>query len=222
MLIVVGNDKGGVGKTRLSIHLAMLALTAGLDAILLDTDRQGSSMDWCQLRRLEKVDPPITVMSLPDNPLQELTSLSSKYDMIVVDIGAKAARTMFECALVADLVLVPCGNDQMELDATLRVFDAMRGLDPQHRKGRVPAYVVLTKVSHLPNARATLDLRELFASEGIPVLRSQVASREAWKATGKTGRALHELKPRDYNPKAEEEVRAVYEEALELMTLKTV
>jgi chromosome partitioning protein len=59
-------------------------------------------------------------------------------------------------------------------------------------------------------------LREYFAGESIPVCRTHIAQREAWRATGKTGRALHELKGSDRSLKAIEEMQALYEEIVEL------
>jgi chromosome partitioning protein len=71
-------------------------------------------------------------------------------------------------------------------------------------------------VSTKENARATLDLREYLAGEGVPVCKAHLAQREAWRATGKTGRALHELKGADRSLKAIEEMQALYDEIVEL------
>lgn len=66
------------------------------------------------------------------------------------------------------------------------------------------------------NAKATVELREYLQSEGVQVCKAHIAHREAWKATGKTGRALHELKGADRSPKAIEEMQALYDEIVEL------
>lgn len=215
MIITVGAEKGGVSKTRLATHVAVLAACAGTDVVLLDTDRQGSATSWSRIRNEAGVTPAITVLSLPPNPLKELISLSEKYELIVVDIGAQNYRTMMECALVSDLVLVPCGADQQEVESALKVFDDLKQKGAGHDKGEIPAHIVLTRVSPLQNATATLELRELLKGEGVPVFDAQLAYRTTWLATGKSGKAVHELKGKERSQKAVAEMNAVYEEILQ-------
>lgn len=217
MIIMVGNGKGGVGKSRVAIHLAALAVADGVDTALLDTDViQGSSASWSRIRNEEGITPTVPVMLLPSNPLLELVNLSKKYDLVVVDIGAQNYKTMTECAAVSDLVLVPCGNDQQELEATEIVFKHLAAIGPQHRNGKVPAHVVLTRVSTIERAKSTQELREVFESSGIPVLKTVLPMRSAWGATGKTGKALHELRGKDKSDRATAEMNALYEEVKEL------
>lgn len=216
MVITIGAEKGGVSKTRLATHIAAIAASQDVDVVLLDTDKQGSAMSWSRIRNEEGVSPSIPVLALPANPARELANLASKFSLVVVDIGAQNYRTMLECAQLSDLVLVPCGNDQQGVESTLSVFQALRDLDGRHEKGAVPAHCVLTRVSTKENAKATVELREYLQSEGVQVCKAHIAHREAWKATGKTGRALHELKGADRSPKAIEEMQALYDEIVEL------
>lgn len=213
-IITVGAEKGGVGKTRIATHLAALAAAQETDVVLLDTDLQGSAVSWSRIRNEEGVKPSIPVFSVPPQPAKELMMLSQKYSLIVVDIGAQNYRTMLECALLSDLILVPCGPDQQEIESTLRVFESLRGLDPRHKSGRIPAHVVLTRVSPKESARTTQDIRAYFASENVPICQTAIAHREAWRTTGKSGRALSELKGSDRSPKAQAEMQALYDEAL--------
>ena len=214
MIITIGAEKGGVAKTRLSTHIAALAAGDGADVVLLDTDKQGSAISWCSIRKQEGVEPPISVLALPPNPAQELANLASRYDLVVVDIGAQNYRTMLECALLSDMVLVPCGSDQQEIESTLKVFDTLKEMGHRHQNGVIPASVVLTRVSTNENSRMTKDIRDLFASENVDVFAAHVAHRAAWLATGRTGRAAHELKGKDRSQKAIDEMRAVYDEII--------
>ncbi|MBC5767580.1 AAA family ATPase [Ramlibacter albus] len=218
-VITVGAEKGGVGKTRLSTHIAAIAAREGVDVVLLDTDKQGSAISWSRIRG-EDEDQTLKkfpVLALPPNPAKEVQNLSSKYDLVVVDIGAQNYRTMLECASLSDIVLVPCGADQQEIESTLNVFDHLKDLRrPPQAPGSLPvpvkAYVVLSRVSNLENSRATKQLREYFIGEGVPVFDSHIAHRSSWLATGRTGRAVHELKGKDRSQKAVDEMQAVFDE----------
>lgn len=222
MVITIGAEKGGVAKTRLATHIAALAAANDVDVVLLDTDKQGSAMSWSRIRNDEGVTPSIPVLALPASPARELVNLSTKYTLVVVDIGAQNYRTMLECALLSDLVLVPCGADQQEVESTLKVFDTLREMGPRHASGEIPAFVVLTRVSPLENAKATQELREVFAGEGVSVFNAQIAQRATWLATGKSGRAVHELRGRERSQKAVDEMQAVYDEILKRINGKGV
>ncbi|EKS9800475.1 MULTISPECIES: nucleotide-binding protein [Burkholderia] len=215
MVITIGAEKGGVAKTRLATHIAALAAAEDVDVVLLDTDKQGSAMSWSRIRNEEGVTPAIPVLALPANPARELANLANKYTLVVVDIGAQNYRTMLECALLSDLVLVPCGPDQQEVESTLNVFATLKEMGPRHESGEIPAYVVLTRVSPVEGSKATAELRAYLKSEDIRLFESQIPQREAWRATGKTGRAVHELKGRDRSKKAIDEMEAVYREIIE-------
>lgn len=212
MIITVGAEKGGVGKTRVATHIAALAAAEGADCLLLDTDRQGSAISWSRIRNEDQALPSFPVMPIPPNPARELVSLSHRYDLIVVDIGAQNYRAMLEAALLSDLVLVPTGPDQQEVESLLNVFQTLREFDARHLHGNIPAYAVLTRVSTTPAAKATIELREFLADEGVPVMKSHLAQREAWRQTGKTGRCVHELRGKDRSDKAEAEMAALYAE----------
>lgn len=214
MVITIGAEKGGVAKTRLATHIAALAAANDVDVVLLDTDKQGSAMSWAKIRNDEGVTPSIPVLALPPHPAREIADLSTRYTLVVVDIGAQNYRTMLECALLSDLVLVPCGADQQEVESTLNVFETLKQVGPRHRSGEVPAHVVLTRVSPIEGSKATSELRDLFAGQGVSVFKSQIAHRASWLATGKSGRAVHELKGRERSQKAVDEMQAVYDEIL--------
>lgn len=212
MIITVGAEKGGVAKTRLATHIAAIAAMNNVDVVLLDTDKQGSATSWSRIRNDEGVTPAVTVFTLPPNPARELANLASRYDLVVVDVGAQNYRTMLECALLSDLVLVPCGPDQQEVESTLSVFDTLKEMGPRHEQGSIPAHVVLTRISTLENAKATSELRDYLRSEGLSVFDAALAYRSAWLQTGKTGRTVIELKGKERSQKAIDEINAVYGE----------
>ena len=57
--IVVANQKGGSGKSTLTVHLAAAAEAAGNGPVIItDTDPQGSAGDWFNQRKKSGIDTP--------------------------------------------------------------------------------------------------------------------------------------------------------------------
>lgn len=213
MIIVVGNEKGGVGKTAIATNIAALAAADNLEVLLLDTDTNGSSSAWVRIRNEEQVEPAVPLLTVSENPQRELSQLASKYDLIIVDVGANSYSTMINSAKVADLVLVPTGPDQMEVESTLNTFEALRNLDARHKNGRVPAYVVLNGLPTNSKSKEEGALRDYLASEGIPLFDSALRYRSSWRNARRGGMAVHELKGKEADPKAAAEMRSIFHEA---------
>lgn len=213
MIILVAAEKGGVGKTSVAVNLAALAVSDGIDTLLLDTDSTGSAGAWIRIRKDENVTPAIPVLTITDaDPISTLADIAPKYDLVIVDVGARSYDTMLKMALLADLMVVPTTPGQFEAESTLNLMDVLRSMDVRHRSGRIPVHVVLNQLPTNSRSREESDLREFLRESGIPVLSSALRTRKAWRDASKSGRGLHELSRSDFDPKAADEARNVYAE----------
>ena len=62
MIILIGGEKGGTGKTTIATNLAQLRSQNGHDVLLVDTDKQESASSWAGLREEEAIQPAITTV----------------------------------------------------------------------------------------------------------------------------------------------------------------
>lgn len=126
--IVIANQKGGSGKSTLTVHLVVAAEYAGdCPAIITDTDPQGSAGDWCNQRKRAGIDTPryapIALGEL-DDKLKALEAAGAEY--LFIDTAPSVGAVNAELLAIADLILIP-------LNPTLVDLRARQGLTPRPR-----------------------------------------------------------------------------------------
>lgn len=116
MIIVVGCNKGGAGKTTTATNLAVGLSFDKKEVCLVDADQQRSSAKWHKDREEAGHNPKITLVEKLDNLTQTLKTLDSKFDYIIVDVAGRNSREMITGAMISDFVLAPHQASQLDLD----------------------------------------------------------------------------------------------------------
>ncbi|RVU12496.1 ParA family protein, partial [Methylobacterium oryzihabitans] len=104
--IALINQKGGVGKTTVALHLATAFQQNGTDTLILDLDPQASASEWHDARE----DKLPHVESIQPARLGKVVEHVGQIGTgaLILDTAPHAESTALEAARLADLVLVPC------------------------------------------------------------------------------------------------------------------
>jgi chromosome partitioning protein len=131
MIIATVNQKGGVGKSTIAVHLTKWFRERGFDTALVDTDVQGSSSEWTT--ELDHTTP-VYRLQTADDILEDVKELEE--EVIIIDGPAGLGEVTRSILLVADVALIPCGPSVLDVRAA---SDAIRVLDQVHRiRGEKP------------------------------------------------------------------------------------
>ncbi|WP_375705399.1 AAA family ATPase, partial [Bartonella sp. AA86SXKL] len=105
MIIGLLNQKGGVGKTTLSVNLAASFARTGARVLLIDVDPQGSALDWAAAREGASLFP---VVGLPRATVhKEITQIGHNYDHIIIDGPPRVTDLARSALMASDFVLIP-------------------------------------------------------------------------------------------------------------------
>jgi chromosome partitioning protein len=208
MIISLLNQKGGVGKTTLAVHLAVAFAKSGNRVLLVDADPQGSALDWSASRESATSLP---VIGLPKPILhKELPKLKSDYDYIVID-GAPRVYDVARSALMAsDLVLIPVQPSPYDVWAAKEIVDLLNDIKP-FKENLKNAFVINRKIVNTAIGR---DVNEALSEYKVPVLRSQLCQRVSFAECAATGQTVLETEP---DSLASKEINALVNEILEIM-----
>src|SRR5687767_15079469 len=108
MKIAFLNQKGGVGKTTLSVHVAAALAGRGLKVLLIDADPQHSALDWTAARDGAELPALFTTVGMPKATIhKEIGGLAEPYDAVVIDGPPRVTDLARSAIMAADVVLIP-------------------------------------------------------------------------------------------------------------------
>jgi chromosome partitioning protein len=190
MIIALLNQKGGVGKTTLALHLAGELASRGSRVTLIDADPQGSALDWSQQRAREGLPRAFGTVGLARDTLhREAPELARDVDYVVIDGPPRVAGLMRSALLAADLVLIPvqpspfdgwASAEMLSLLAEARIYRPQ--LIARFALNRCGARTVIAR-----------ETAETLADHDPPMLASAIGQRVVFADAAQLGRLASEI-----------------------------
>ena len=194
-------QKGGAGKTTLSLHLAVLADQLGFRSALVDLDPQRSAAMWWEVREIET---PMLIEAAAAQ-LDEIVASAKTSDvkMVFIDTPPHATYEAEIACRVADFVLIPCRPAVLDLQAIGKTLELVR--ETGAKAGLV--------LNHCPPSRTIIgeaaivkEARQGLKAYDIPICPTAVTERVAFSHALIDGRAVTEYEP---DGKASKEIHSV-------------
>ena len=210
MILLVGGEKGGTGKTTVATNLAALRALAGFDVLLVDTDPQGSASYWAATRDEASVRPRVaSIQKFGKGLVGELHDLDDRYQDLIIDAGGRDSVELRGAMVAAEKVIIPLQASQFDvwtLERMAELVDQAEGLNPQ-----LEAFVVINRASSNPVVGETNDARAYLEDfNRIALLSTVVRDRIAYRRAAAEGMAVNEMPKRD--GKAVAEMQLLYAE----------
>ena len=189
------SQKGGAGKTTLSVHLAVAAYQQGYRVAVVDLDPQATARKWGDKRSSE---PEVVGDHAERLPQLIAAARANGADLLIIDTAPNADRTSLAAARAADAILIPCRPAAFDLEA----IEATSDLAAIAKK---PAWVVLSSAP--VRSAITEEAKRGLEAKGTKVCPHVLYARVAYSHSVIDGRTALEFEP---DGKAAEEVRTLF------------
>jgi len=162
LTVLVGNIKGGCGKTTIATHLAAAFAAAGHATAIGDCDRQRSSLNW--LRRRGKRG--ATIHGLDWS--RSVEAAPAEIKRLVIDApAAMRHKAVEELIDIADVIVVPVLPSAFDEDASAHFLAKLAEVKVVRKNKRTVA-VIGNRLR--PGTRASAHLDTFFTGLGFPVV----------------------------------------------------
>lgn len=209
MIISFLNQKGGVGKTTLSINVATALALKKSKVLLIDADPQNSSLDWASIRKKEGI---FTVVSITKPIIhKEVKKLTNDYDHIIID-GPPRIYDVAKSAIVSsDLVIMPVQPSPYDVWAANEVVNLIKEVSEplEGIKDIKCSFLINRKIVNTAVGRDVIQALEHY---GMDVFKTHICQRVAYVETAATGSTVIEDLGKD--SLASIEIRNLTEEIL--------
>jgi chromosome partitioning protein len=213
MVIAITNLKGGVGKTTLTINIAVGFALRGKSVCIVDTDLgQKSSMEWAGNREEDRVKIPVYGVTVKQIT-KEVAELSKNYDVVLIDGTPQLNEVADRTIVASDLVLIPMSASMFDFRGFqnfLERYDQMKEMK-EANGGSVEARILLNRIEK--NRNVTKQIEEELKEYEVPVMESKVSYRVAYVESAIEGLGVMEFK----DPKAKAEIESLVTELEGLM-----
>lgn len=209
MIILIGSQKGGCGKSTTAVNICAALAVQGHDVVLVDADRQCTSANWTMDRTANEKLAKVHCVQKYENIRDTLFDLDKRYGFVVVDAAGRDSRELRTGMTAAHVLVVPFRPSQPDLDTLPKMQEIItqaKDLNPD-----LKVFGLLTMTPTNPAIQEEADARICLKDfPVIELLNTIIHDRKCYRDAMSDGLGVVEMD----NPKAKDEIKKLIEELM--------
>ncbi|WP_271618194.1 ParA family protein [Bradyrhizobium sp. CCBAU 51745] len=247
--IVINNQKGGVGKTTLAVHLAWFMAEAGRRVLMIDVDAQGNATDTLRqhagsISAADFFKPAIRFVAGENNGItlapadssltdidrgnvaavtylrQNLADAADRFDVCVIDTPPSLGFRSVACLIAASHVLAPIYLEDYSVKGVKALMQTVIGVQRRYGRQETRFLGLLPSNFNTKSPRQRTHLEQLLREAGKYVFPGQIVARDGYAEAVAERVPVWSLKRRSAQ-EAGREIRAVLTKIVERLDQET-
>lgn len=217
-VVVIANPKGGAGKSTAALVLAQTLAGIGATVTLVDADPNRPIMEW------RAGDSAVAFDVIGDVTESTIIKIIREHraqrQFVIVDLEGTASRLVSRAITQADLVLIPLQASGVDARQAGRAVALIHEEEEALGGRTIPFCVLLTRTNPVIQTRIEREIVAALTGAELPLLRTHLNERQAYKAMFVRRKALSELNPADVNglPEALNNAQRLTDELVDLLS----
>lgn len=209
MIILIGSQKGGCGKSTTAVNISAELAGKGHDVVLVDADRQSTAANWAMDRAENKALAKVNCIQKYDNIRDTLLDLDKRYEYVIVDAAGRDSRELRTGMTAAHILIVPFRPSQPDLDTLPNMQEIIvqaKDLNPS-----LKIFGLITMAPTNPIVHEEAEARDCLNDyPEIKPLATMIRDRKVYRDAMSDGLSVVEMN----NAKAKMEIKKLVEEIL--------
>lgn len=209
IILPILNQKGGAGKSTLSLTFGESFARRGYKVLLIDADIQGSLRAWSSFSKGTVL--PVIGIDVEGTLESGIKAIKADFDIIIIDCPPTLAA---EVILLADLILIPVLPSAFDFCASVDIVSLIK--KSQKVSGSPEAYFIVNKSKkNTQTSKAIVEaIKEM--GDSLPYLNEVVGDRQAYVKCVPDGKTIFHSKDSEAK-KAVEEINLITNQLIEVI-----
>lgn len=221
-VVVVANPKGGAGKSTTTLVLAQTLAFLGASVTVIDADPNRPIVEWRS--GPSKVSLSVIGDATEGSVIRLIREQRSHQQFVFVDLEGTASRLVSRAITQADLVIIPLQASGVDARQASRAVSLIHEEEEALDNRVIPFRILLTRTSPIISTRIEREIISALESAKLPLLKTRLNERQAYKAVFVRRLALHELDPAQVNGLSEAlaNARQLADELVDILSPSTL
>lgn len=191
--IVFASPKGGAGKSTSAVLLACEIAKKGVSVAVIDADPNKPVSRWANRTGKPQSLNVITDIS-EDSIIDTIEKHSRESAFVIVDLEGTASMMVGYAMSRADLVIVPTQGSHLDAAEAAKAIKLIKSQERAFNR-KISFAVLFTRTSAAIRPRTLQSIEIEFAQNYVPIFKTQIHEREAYRAIFAFGGTLASLDP---------------------------
>jgi chromosome partitioning protein len=191
--IAFASSKGGAGKSTAAVLLATELAGRDASVSIIDADPNQPVSRWS--RKPGRPDKLTIISSVTEETLIDaIDAAARKTAFVVVDLEGTASLMVAQAMSRADLVVIPTKGSELDAIEAVKVIKFIGRQEKAYNRA-IPFAVLFTQTNPAVRPRTLKSLEQDMLQQGIPLFRTALYERDAFRAIFSFGGTLSGLNP---------------------------